>query len=1346
MSTSWRTFGGNNNFEQSNNLNVDNLVTNRLSIRNAYEGILNICGELIVSQNSYFDSDIDIIGNTYCQSNIFIAETLNVELDANISNNVYIRGITNHYNNIYLIGENDSRPETYLVGNRNGVAINKANPESILDIYGSRTESINVFTTQNTNRNILARNNNNHGIVLSTDISASYIDFYHSDKIITNETQRGGAFIYYETNGNLTIDTSNNTNFFSRVGVSNREDKLNSHVNNETFIIYDYSYNNYLPQVYNNIVHSSNTLTLVSNDTCSNTFLNIVNLNNQGWKWGAGTYPNDVSRNMATMGWTNPNTQDYIPTQTIVSGNSLTKNRSTIGINTYSPETEKYIMDINGPVHIHHNEIFSTKIINFEITAISFSPDNNLNGVAVGTSLNLNIPYNYNILYTSDGGQTWNISIINNNENELYQTNVTFNVYYLNTTNIIIGGNARFNYLSKDGGKNWNFFSFSELLFNTKPSIYITSDNHLFLSYPKGTIDSIIYYFDAYNISSNNQSKYIIKHGDINIFCSHGYENIFYAAGTSINTYEITNTSLKLLNQRIENNYNYNAIYTLDGNFTIAVGNNIVSYTNNGGITWIDETWNVVWRDVFILDTSNAIAVGNGGNIIYTIDGANTWKLLKLSDINTMGNANKIINSAYNISSVKVKDINTFVFSVVEQKYENDKTNGITNLYYCFLPDIFNYVNRSAILDISGNMTITGDININDMGKLNTNNETFFLLNKNAHTMYFAGDASNIYIGKSDSNNTTFIRHQLDVSENTYLHKNLIVQGIETIVNPSNSIDLSSGALQIVGGASIQKNVIIGGNSIVYRDISLNGNQNTNGNQTIRNNLTVNNNTILGSNISNNSLTVNGTSFFENDITAKRKLTVYRDVSLNSNVFIGNDTSMNGNLFVKTNSILNNLLVLQDISVNRNLFVSRDISVNRNVFIGNDTSMNGNLFIGKNQSISGNLFIAKTETIGGNLLLLSDFSMNGKQFIKGNQIINGSSYIYNDVSLNGNLTVGNAFSLSNSSLIVNAESIFSKSITVNAQSFFYRELYIEGDISLNGNAVINKNLTVNGNIKLGNSNNTNGRVDINSDTYLNNNKSLYVAKDISNNGFIYNTRGIYTNRIDSLDYINEIPDSRMSIGENTSEINIGVMSNTIIIGRASSTIYLKGTVNISKVEETLNPNIATKSINLNTNSTAKNAYLAGISIQEGGHTPNTRINGLLADEQGRIDAASILTTNDRNSYKFRVPNSSNVVSLNISQWELPNTIDNGILVIKKNTSTTDSDDSDIKYNAVVSAYDISNIVYRDKVNSTSSTQVIPSNIALSGNLSINKNPINSINSALDISGNITHSNGWITQF
>jgi hypothetical protein len=59
---------------------------------------------------------------------------------------------------------------------------------------------------------------------------------------------------------------------------------------------------------------------------------------------------------MGTIGLTSIDAS-YQPAQVIVANNTADKHKISVGINTYSPETSKYVMDINGPTRIGTGEM-----------------------------------------------------------------------------------------------------------------------------------------------------------------------------------------------------------------------------------------------------------------------------------------------------------------------------------------------------------------------------------------------------------------------------------------------------------------------------------------------------------------------------------------------------------------------------------------------------------------------------------------------------------------------------------------------------------------------------------------------------------------------------------------------------------------------------------------------------------------------------------------------------------------------------------------------------------------------------------------------------------------------------
>ena len=52
-SANWKKYGGINKHEKMNNLNVTSIVTDSLTLRNAYTGAFDICGNVTISEKLY---------------------------------------------------------------------------------------------------------------------------------------------------------------------------------------------------------------------------------------------------------------------------------------------------------------------------------------------------------------------------------------------------------------------------------------------------------------------------------------------------------------------------------------------------------------------------------------------------------------------------------------------------------------------------------------------------------------------------------------------------------------------------------------------------------------------------------------------------------------------------------------------------------------------------------------------------------------------------------------------------------------------------------------------------------------------------------------------------------------------------------------------------------------------------------------------------------------------------------------------------------------------------------------------------------------------------------------------
>jgi hypothetical protein len=386
--SNWKKYGGIYNLENNNNVSVYSLVADIFTLRQSYYGTFDISGELSVRGNARIDAnlrvnnitvlndistnrlyvndltnhynDVDISGNLIIgNGNVFVLTNVNINGVIRLEQQLYL----GNSGNAYLFGTN-------VIGN---IGMNTTTPCATFDISSSRPLAFNVGTSvQEKLYSIPVRNNNHRGILLSANTNTSQIAFFNDTLISTNANIANGT-ITYANGGVLTLDVSDNTNILSKMSVSYRTNNVTSHVMGETAVIYDISSGTYLQPVYQNSTENTGSaLSLIANDSSSNTFMNIITPNKKGLSIGGGVYPNDQSRSMGSIGWRDTNA-NYTPSINIISGNSNIKHKTTVGINTYAPATEDYTFDVNGPIHVKNGELTITNQSNMEIKYLGVS-------------------------------------------------------------------------------------------------------------------------------------------------------------------------------------------------------------------------------------------------------------------------------------------------------------------------------------------------------------------------------------------------------------------------------------------------------------------------------------------------------------------------------------------------------------------------------------------------------------------------------------------------------------------------------------------------------------------------------------------------------------------------------------------------------------------------------------------------------------------------------------------------------------------------------------------------------------------------------------------------------------
>jgi cytoskeletal protein CcmA (bactofilin family) len=1260
---SWKQYGGQSKADEYNIINASTIIADQFVSRSVKTGSYFLSGTLEVSNDISAGFNI-IAGQTLCtQQNLFVNE------DLYSNKKIYFGAGTEFINsgtNFPILASDNSN--VFIYGDASFVAINALSSDATLQVNGTNDETKNILVVESVNdslRNILGQNKNNHGIAIKVNDSSSNILFYNDTSTnivnepnanisyISNDTlmqntvndytstgvlklssngkivhssdifqvDNSGGRIYMDnsgfvldssgaivlnaygitveasggnmlldvsgnyfiksnetqlsvnenivdissnnitltsTNGNIGFDSSGGkidvisdiANFYSHVKILSTNQDSSSNVFNETLTVFDSSNNVYLENVYDiSGILTGSAITGVSKDASSNTFMHLISRNTkQGAAYGGGVYPLDTSRSMNTIG-INDNSGNYVMNQTIVSNKDSAKYLSTLGINTFAPKTNEYVMDLNGPMRISNGEINNVANTSFEIQSVSFSKNNLLYGIACGTPTVLNdLPINspsfsQTLLYTKNGGIEWAEADVYNSTT-LDDLLVNFNSSCLYDANYgIIGGNSSYLYYTNNGGSNWyrmqNYESGSDFLTDntyrdTNSAVIVSYNSNLrvYIAYkyndpdgdPVDTFTKQIRYFDipiaslstdlngdTYKISTFNE---ISITSDINISYGTNSTNYLYYVGNGIMKVQISDSTITYT---VNTTSTYSHIYAYDDNFVIAVGDNIISYTNDG-TTWtniaIDTNTslgsNIILNHVHIYDTNNISVVGNNGVFAYTTFGpeGSNWQLVSNTILNSSGNAHLINDSQNTLKTVHMIDKNTLIISNVLDKSSNttDDSNDIagkSKLLYVFLPNLY-FKLENNLLDICGNMTISGNIQTYDgyigIGKppssitaldISANNAIQLpignnsqrpvsdnsgdsykgLLRYNNEIDQFEGyGGGDIWgpLGGTDANGDLVVENDLTVNGRTYLNT---IHGQEGVNGGMIRFEADIvGSSADLGYAEIHQILSRGGcifNDICANDISVNTIQADNlhivnpiTSETIVNISTTNYDEVKVE----EDITVNG-RFFVNEITNTGTINT-NIINATTGTFdvitANNGTSNIGQLNITgLSSSDGHLTVDKDITTNR-IFIDRDFSAS-SASIFSSLVLMGPLILNNQGSIDDALHISTSALSSINATITGDLSINNNLYVSGDVSWN-SANIANDSIPQSAIIGGNSFSggvnidgdLSlNNRLFVGNNATFSGDVSIN------NNLYVSGDVSINNNIYVSGDVSWN---------------------------------------------------------------------------------------------------------------------------------------------------------------------------------------------------------------------------------------------------------------------------------------------
>ena len=764
--SSWKQYGGRDNFENMNNLTVNTLVCENFVLRNRYLGDWKVTGSLDVSQDAIFRGSLNVYKNSDFSGNVIIRGQLTV-LGTDISGSVAVSADIVVKRNIFL--GPDTAQKSNLSGTNYMVGINRQNTDlhATLDISGNRERTIDIHAYVPNNKNVIARNINDQGITVNVEPTRAYIDFYVDNSMNLTTENRGGR-ILYEPGGVLTVDASNAFRVLPTAVFSRKLTDVP--IGKEAVSIFD-SFDNaapYLYYYYNDLSYNSgDAANIVSVDYSSNVFLTMRNRAGAGLAVGGGYLPGNMI--MGSLALTDANNVKH-SAMNIISGNFNKQIRTAIGVNKHSVVKEsdginKYAMEINGPLKMGHQELNVAAETTFEILGQCFY-DNS--GFAFGTPTKEGLYYNQYVLTTSDGGFTWTLTkFIKTGIDNLETSDINFNAGYSSKTEplYLVGGEQNFLYYSNNYGISWTNVTISSVAIMNIQAVYLSPNKSCLIiagifgsnyrilnsnAFPSGTVDtgaqidvglSSIYAIDGFD----NTFAYIIGDGGIRKFV---ITNNTYTSIVGSGTF-----------------YGLKFYYDVTKYHSIVVGANSIYYSHDvvAGI-WSNVSISGTLRSVYIVNSLTAYAVGDGGTIMFSTDGYATWRKFTYDELNYMGNSSILWNT--NLKNVWSRGANDLIITGTITNYVSNSIVGKSYIFDLFYPYFFNH-NAYNVLEVSGNMVMSGDLHIDDYGRLMTNNSSFYILPENA---------SQIYIGNTSVGGKTNVLNNFDVCGNAVIYGNLDVE------------------------------------------------------------------------------------------------------------------------------------------------------------------------------------------------------------------------------------------------------------------------------------------------------------------------------------------------------------------------------------------------------------------------------------------------------------------------------------------------------------------------------------------------------------------------------------------
>ena len=954
----WRNYGGIGNSEKSNSISINNLVADYFTLTNDYRGNFTITGKLDVNNETHLNANVyikylDVKGNTRIHGDTIIdGETdifgnLTLYNKMTIYGDVVVGGNLTVNSDTFILGDNNVNGNITFTAIDSAIGLNTILPQSTFDIHGTYPSTLNVFSTMDTNVNTIVQTNQNKGITVFADASSAVISFYNENSIIQPSLYDTSAIlgvtnanITYTRGNNLSISVGGNTQIYSKLCVSNRNSAPHT-IFGESTVIHDISSGSFLYDSYEineNKYRTGNALSLVSGDISSNTFMNIITPSGEGIRIGGGSYNKDTSRSMGFIGMTINSSGGFVPSQTIIAGNSLVKHRSTVGINTFVPKVDDYVLDVNGPVNINNGEITMVKKNLFEIKQIIQCRKLPQREITMGT------PYlGQSVLYTTNGGKSWSTPSIH--INPIYNTNSLFTGFVYDISHSILAGENGVMLYSYDGYKKWYFLE--STTFNIKSINAINIMTH--------TNSNPLICFSNTNLSNQNVLYYFML-SSIDILGTSTTTNIDGYSVFNISGTTGTKGCTPLYQMNI--NISCNSMDGFDSSYVFIAGNGGIQLLNISSAYFYDSTASSPTShngDIYLSSSSSSLGTGTiytkqsiGLNVLYPYQYNHLYSYNAVQTYKKYNNDGTLNTTSGHKTICVGEGIITTITLV----------NGSWSYTNTLIPNVI--FNSVYIYDLSNSIAVgdSGAFYVSLNNGSWTSLSSYFLNNSGLSSLIDPLFSFSSVI-MSDINSIV-----LSKTYSVYDSINSIAGNSKILYSylPDLFNHVNNNVLDVCG------NMRLSGDAFVYDNMYITKNTLVGGNTNIIGNLTVGQDSSCNGNVYCGNHTV--VKFIDNfdasgiliGITGGGKTIQLSGNSTSSNpnnIIIGTSAgqydqiNMYGNTFITDNlKIFKNTHIIGDSSMNGNVTVMKDISCNGNVYCGKNTvvkfidDFDGNILIG----------------------------------------------------------------------------------------------------------------------------------------------------------------------------------------------------------------------------------------------------------------------------------------------------------------------------------------------------------------------------------------------------------------